>query len=85
MLVHRHRLSENAELKPEMRRLQISSRYLSNSLYIRSRFFTKFKRCILTRYGFFIITALLTIFINEVLFYEWYRFHWPDIESLARK
>ncbi|CAF4486561.1 unnamed protein product [Rotaria sp. Silwood2] len=85
MLVHRHPSSENKELKPDMRLLQKSSRYLSNSLYIRSRFLTKFKRWMLTRYGFFFITAILTIFINEILFYEWSRFYWPDIESLAKK
>ncbi|CAF0936879.1 unnamed protein product [Rotaria sordida] len=85
MLVHRHPSSENKESKSDMRRLQKSSKYLLNSLCIRSRFLTKFKRWMFTRYGFFIITATLIVFINEILFYEWSRFHWPNIESLAKK
>ncbi|CAF0888469.1 unnamed protein product [Rotaria sordida] len=84
MLVHRHPSSENKESKSDMRRLQKSSKYLLNSLCIRSRFLTKFKRWMFTRYGFFIITATLIVFINEILFYEWSRFHWPNIESLAK-
>jgi hypothetical protein len=81
MLIHRHQGSEKTKIEPKMSRLQTSSRYLSNSLYFRWRF----KRWISTRYGFLFIIALLVVFFNEVIVYQWSRFHWPDIESIAKK
>ncbi len=81
MLIHRHQGSKNVKSEAEMSRIQSSVRYLSRSFYFRSRF----KRWISTRYGFLFITALFVIFLNEVLFYQWARFHWPEIDSLAQK
>ncbi|CAF1303070.1 unnamed protein product [Rotaria magnacalcarata] len=81
MLVRRRQLSTNKESKTDMNRLRTSSRYLPNSLCFR----TRFKRWIWTQYGFLMITAIFVIFINEVLFYEWSRVHWPDIEELVKK
>ena len=81
MLIHRHPGSEKDKSKPEMSRVQTSMRYLSRSLYFRSRF----KRWIFTRYGFLFIMALFVIFLNEILFYQYARFHWPDLDSLAKK
>jgi hypothetical protein len=77
MLIHRHQRVEKTISIPEMSRLQTSSRYLSNRL--------RFKRWIFTRYGFLFIIALLVVFFNEILFYQWTQFHWPDIESIAKK
>ncbi|CAF3693473.1 unnamed protein product [Adineta steineri] len=81
MLFHRNQSSKKEESKePEIKQVHISS-----NMFIRSRFFTKFKRWMLTRYGFLILTAIIIIFINEVLFYEWTRMNWPNLDSLLKK
>ena len=81
MLTHRHQTAEKSKTQPEMSRLQTSSRYLSTNLLFRF----KFKRLLSTRYGFLFIIAVFVVFFNEVFLYQWSRFHWADIESIAKK
>ncbi len=81
MLIHRHQTAEKPKVQPEMSRLQTSTKYLSTNLFFRLRF----KRWLSSRYGFLFIIALFVVFFNEILLYQWSKFHWPDIESIAKK
>ena len=81
MLIHRHPRTEKTKTEPTMSRLRTSSKYFTTGLFFRS----KFKRWITTRYGFLFTLAVLVVFINEILFYQWARWHWPDIRSIAQK
>lgn len=65
-----------------MKRLPNSSfRYLLTSCFIRS----KFKRYFATQYGFLFLLALVLVCFNEIIFYQWMKFNWPDIEHLTKK
>lgn len=81
MLIHRHQRTEKTNREPDMSRLHTSSRFFANGLFFR----LKFKRLISTRFGFLFTIAALVVLFNEVLFYEWARWHWPDIEHIAQK
>ena len=83
MLIHRHQRTKTTTTNSEskMSRLHPSPRFLATGLFFR----LKFKRLIFTRYGFLFTLAVLVVFFNEILFYQWAHWHWPAIQHIAAK
>ncbi|UJR21960.1 hypothetical protein I4U23_025028 [Adineta vaga] len=81
MLSHRHPTAKKNECESDITSTEVPS----TTMRRRTRFVTKLKRWILTRYGVLFLISFVVIYINEVLFYDWTQITWPDIDKLANK
>ncbi|UJR27242.1 hypothetical protein I4U23_008537 [Adineta vaga] len=68
-----------------MSRLNTSLTFRLCSFYIRSYWYSKFRRWKYKHLGILIIIGLIVVFINESLFYQLAHLHWTDINEIAKK